>query len=202
VWQSHRAIFAGQLVKDPNFPFLLDELVAMFPLARFVFIVRDPRDNIRSVLDRLKLPGQGAVDPMLIANLTPGWRSVICGENPLMPGVNHIEKMAWRWRLAVEKYREHAGNITLVRYEDFIMNKRPYIEQLARSLGHEVVSDISELVDVQYQPKGKSHRDWRVFFSEENLARINSIVEPYLSEFGYDIAQAAPAHSHHEHSHS
>ena len=52
---ENQKFFSSSLVKDPNFTFFMDQLRGTFPLAKFVFIVRDPRDNIRSMLNRLAI---------------------------------------------------------------------------------------------------------------------------------------------------
>ena len=51
--QRYRLAFSRPVVKEPNLTFLYDELVRRFPQARVGLIIRDPRDNIRSLLERL-----------------------------------------------------------------------------------------------------------------------------------------------------
>ncbi|RME38856.1 MAG: hypothetical protein D6788_06610, partial [Planctomycetota bacterium] len=55
--RRHPYWFSHPIIKEPSLTFFHDDLRRLFPSARFVFIVRDPRDNIRSILNRLRLPG-------------------------------------------------------------------------------------------------------------------------------------------------
>jgi hypothetical protein len=45
--------FSRDIVKEPNLTLFPDALAERFPEARTIFVVRDPRDNIRSLLNRL-----------------------------------------------------------------------------------------------------------------------------------------------------
>src|SRR5690606_37975827 len=49
--------FSKKIVKEPSFTFFYDELRREFPEATFVLIVRDPHENVRSILNRLEIPG-------------------------------------------------------------------------------------------------------------------------------------------------
>ncbi|MCH8532311.1 MAG: sulfotransferase [Saccharospirillum sp.] len=186
VWKRYRQCFNGELVKDPNFPFFIDELFALFPTTKQVFIVRDPRDNIRSILDRLSLNGQTQEIDHAYQSVTGTWRNVLEGYKPTLPGTGHLEKMAWRWRVCTENYLAQKNNMTLIQYEAFRQNKKSEIESLAHQLGLECKHDISGLIDVQYQPKGKHISDWESYFGPDSLNSINEIVGPYLGVFGYE----------------
>lgn len=186
LWKKNRHVFDGAVVKDPNFPLFLEELMDMFPGARKVFIVRDPRDNIISILNRLKIDGRTEWSANLEESLSGAWKLLLAGRTPTMPGEDHLEKMAWRWRRSAEEYMKFRGSIQLIRYEDFNVDKQRQIHELARVCGFSNLSDISSKVNVQFQPKGKKFDDWSEFFGQVNLDRINSVVAPLLSEFGYE----------------
>ncbi|NEP45581.1 MAG: hypothetical protein F6K35_42755, partial [Okeania sp. SIO2H7] len=55
--QLNKLDFSRDIVKEPNLTLLDRELAEYFPNSDFVFVIRDPRDNIRSILNRLQLPG-------------------------------------------------------------------------------------------------------------------------------------------------
>lgn len=186
LWRRHRDVFGGTVVKDPNFPLLLGELKQFLPDAQFVFIVREPRDNIRSVLSRLNMPGDPTDGNQLLGDLKGAWARVLSGTSPDMPGSDYLEKMAWRWRISAERYLESQSGIHLIRYEDFRKDKKGEIEKLAGQLGFEGLKDISPLVDIQFQPKGKRPSNLEDFFGEGNLGRIDTIVNPVLKSFGYE----------------
>lgn len=186
LWKKYRNVFKAKIIKDPNFPLFLSELQQFFPEAEFVFIVREPRENIRSVLSRLEMPGDPARGSGTLKSMSGAWANLLNGRSPDMPGDDYLEKMAWRWRISAEHYLNSRQHVRLIRYEDFRGNKKMEIEKLARELGYTGLSDISSLVDVQFQPKGKHAGSHEEFFGAENLARIESIVSPLMPRFGYE----------------
>lgn len=186
LWKQHREVFRGTVVKDPNFPILLSELKQFLPEAQFVFIVREPRDNIRSILSRLKIPGDPSEGFHLISEVQGTWGRVLNGTSPNMSGNDYLEKLAWRWRVSAERYLQNDQGVHLIRYEDFRGDKQNQINRLASDLGFTNLSDIASLVNVQFQPKGSQPESLEDFFGKENLARIDAIVQPLLSEFGYE----------------
>lgn len=186
LWKEFRDVFRGVIVKDPNFPLFLGDLTELFPDAKIVFIVRDPRENIRSILSRLDIPGDPASAREHLMKLSGAWGNVLNGRSPDMPGNDFLEKLAWRWRISAENYLAHNDRIRLIRYEDFRKNKREQIEALAHELGFGKLADISSLVDVQFQPKGANTGSLREFYGADNLARIERIVAPLMAGFGYE----------------
>jgi hypothetical protein len=54
--QENELEFSRDLIKDSNLTFLYRYLRDRFPEARFAMVVRDPRANVRSILDRLSIP--------------------------------------------------------------------------------------------------------------------------------------------------
>lgn len=186
LWRKYRHHFKGRVVKDPNFPLFLGELCQFFPEAQFVFIVRDPRENIRSILSRLKMPGDPAEGNEILESLSGAWANVLNGKLPDMPGDDYLEKMAWRWRISAENYLDNQKHVRLIRYENFRINKRMEIEKLTKHLGYNVLKDISPLVDIQFQPKGSSSGSHQDFFGSENLARIERITAPLMHRFDYE----------------
>jgi len=187
LWNRHQRVFSGEFVKDPNFPFLLSQIRVLFPNAKIVFILRDPRDNIRSILNRLKLPGKiiGSEDLNVIKN-NAAWHNLLTGKSPAVPGSGYIEVLAWRWRKAAEAFLEFKEFGIEIRYEDFNKNKKSEINKLANKLGYTELFDINHLVDVQYQPKGDAKVDLDVFFGKPQLETIDRITGPILKEFGYE----------------
>lgn len=180
--------FAAQLIKEPNLTFFYDEVKAVHPMASFVFVVRDPRDNIRSLLNRLSLPGNLTAWPIAERTLEPTWAVIF--DAPLWGWgeVRHyIDVLAIRWNRAVDVYREHAGEMVLVRYEEFIADKMGTIARLAEALGLPRVDDITDRLDIPYQPRGERDVSWEAFFGRENLARIERRCGERMEALGYSI---------------
>lgn len=190
--ENNRYDFSKQIVKEPSLTFLYDDLKAAFPNGTFVFIVRDPRDNIRSILNRINLPGDlpdidEADERWLQAPID--WQRVIDGRWLGLGGRNYVEQMAERWNLAVDIYERNKEEMVLIRYEDFLQDKAGEIERLAKKLGHEKVNDIDDKVDIQYQPAGNRKVKKQDFFGAENLTRIERICADRMERFGYERTQ-------------
>lgn len=187
-------LFSAGVIKDNDFTFLIPELERTFPEARLVYVVRDPRDNTRSVLNRLQY--SGAMDELPDDELEdlrqrlPGWYEILTGASFGPPGGQYIDVLAERWTRAARAYLDRPDRMTLVRYEDFDADKRATIERLARTLGQPVVTDITASQDRQFQPRGDREVRWDDFFGA-NLERIDDICGPYLERFGYRRSTAA-----------
>ncbi len=186
LWRRYQHIFSGEIVKDPNFPLLLSQIVKFLPEAQLVSIIRDPRDNIRSILNRLNLPGDPQGVDLSSANIPATWRNVLLGKQPDIPGDDYVEVLAHRWKISTEAFLQHRKRCVEIRYEDFVAQKSASISKLAASLGYTQLANIDHLVDVQYQPKGDSAGRWKDFFEASQLDVINRVTGPLLGEFGYD----------------
>lgn len=191
--RQNRRDFARRIIKEPNLTFCFDELVRYFPSARYVFIVRDPRDNIRSVLDRLKLPGDlPDITPEQWRTIPHAWKYVIDNGWQHISKGTYIENLSRRWDAAVHIYQQHADLMRLVRYEDFCADKVGVICSLAEQLRLVARHGIAEMVDRQYQPRGNRQARWDAFFGPANLARINEICGPMLETMGYRADAVSP----------
>lgn len=95
-----RYYFSKDIIKDPGLTFFYSELRTRFPQAKRVFILRDPRQNIRSILNRLGLPGHlqdlSAEDWHRVRRDTPSWLPVLDGRLAGHHGRTHIETLALR----------------------------------------------------------------------------------------------------------
>lgn len=179
--------FSRDVVKEPALTFLYDELVRFFPGPKVVFVIRDPRENIRSILDRLCLPGDlDQLDGSWLRGMKTGWRHVLDGRWLGLDGENYIDMLAQRWNLATDVYLNHTDRIILIRYEDFVADKEGEIAQLAMRLDLDPVRDITDKVDIQYQPRGCNRGvPWLDFFGADNLTRIETICTDRMRQFGY-----------------
>jgi len=191
VVRRYRYWFSTPIIKEPSLTFFYEDLRLVFPQAKFLLIVRDPRDNIRSILNRLKLPGDlPDLDASHFAALShkSGWRLLLDGTLYGSKGANYIETMANRWNQAADVYLEHEDVIVLMRYESFRENKASSIHELARLVGLEPTHDISGRVDVQFQVRGDSGVRWEDFFGSDNLRRIDAICGQRMARFGYRLS--------------
>ena len=175
--EVYKFYFSTPINKDPKLTFFYDDLSRCFPLAKFIFVIRDPRDNIRSFLNRRGIPGN-------LDKLTEDQHKWI-GNLPPIAGKNYIEKLANRWNLAADTYLNHQDQFTLIRYEDFILDKVGTTRSLAEKVGLTASHDISDYVNLQYQPSGDRQVSWSEFFQAENLHLIETICSQRMNCFGY-----------------
>lgn len=190
VAHRYKEDFSRTIIKEPSLTYFYDEMVSLMPNAKFVFIQRNPFQNIRSILNRLKIPGnlhEIEYDdwPELIK--TPVWRLALDSSWLGRPKGTYIEGMAHRWDAAARTYLDAKDDFILIRYEEFAQNKKVAIENLARQLGTEVQKDISASVDVQHQPKGNRGITPIEFFGEANLEIIRNICGDSASQLGYEL---------------
>jgi hypothetical protein len=185
---AHKYDFSRPVVKEPCLTFLLPQVRATFPTAKVIFIVRDPRDNIRSILNRLKLPGNQQQLPMETYQRMPnGWEYVLDGTWMGLEGTSYIDMLAARWERAVALFFEHQAEAILVQYEAFATDKVATISRLAIDLGIAQQCDITKFLQVQFQPKGNPSVDWNKFFGAENLAIINGRCADTMVRLGYQL---------------
>jgi hypothetical protein len=176
--------FRSELIKEPSMTFFADQVVEAFPTARLVFVVRDPRDNARSLLNRRGLPGD-------LEQLTDELRASLGKRVTVDPrvwggeGENYVGVLAHRWNLAVDNYSAHAARTRLAKYEDFVDDKLGFLRSLAADLDLEPVADVSGKLDRQYQPAGDRGVTWSDFFGASNLERIERICGERMARLGY-----------------
>lgn len=178
--------FSFEIIKETNFTFLIDDVRKYFSASKLIFIIRDPRDNIRSILNRLKLPGNlSDIEDNYIDNIPPTWQLVLKGKSPDVFGSTYIEKLAHRWNLAADTYIHYQSDIILIRYEDFILDKKGSIIELAEKINFSVKHDITPYMDKQYQPRGDRQITWLDFFGKDNLKLIEEICSSRMIIFDY-----------------
>lgn len=179
-----RADFARDVVKDPHLTFLYPQLRQRFPDARFVMVMRDPRDNIRSILNRLRLPGDlEQLDPEAYERMRPLWEAILKSPWLDVEG-NYVERLAGRWAAAARVYIDHADAIELIRFEDFLADKMGAIAALADRLEIERRGRIEDKLDTPFQPPGDRSVGWRAFFGA-NLHRLESRSAAEARALGY-----------------
>lgn len=191
---GNRLDFSRRIVKEPNLSLFHPELAAAFPKARFVFIFREPRDNVRSILNRLKVPGHlDDIDFRDWTEITPAWQLVLDSRWAGIGGDRYIARLAERWRYLAEVYLRQPDHFQLVRYEDFRSDKCAAIHALCRQLDLPVVADISGQVDRSFQPPGRRDTNLAEFFGA-NYGLFDEICGDAMARLGYPAA-TQPAES-------
>ncbi len=175
--------FSRGIVKEPNLTFLVEHLQRCWPEAPRVFVVRDPAETIRSILDRLDLPGDRDEWPEEgLAAIPPAWRVVLDNRWIGVEATHPIESLAARWRVAAGIAAADPAGI-VVRYEDFLADKAGVIDGLAARLGLPIRASIDADLDRPFQPRGRPRSPKEVFGG--NLDRLWRAVEPIAATLGY-----------------
>jgi hypothetical protein len=185
---THRVPFSRDIIKDNSLTFFLPALRKNFPNAQYLFIIRDPRDNIRSILNRLGIPGglsSLSQEEISKAYVNPIWGWLIEGKWPPTQGRTYIEKMAHRWNLATKVFLDSPDTIPFVKYEDFRHDKQVTIKRTAAELGLDSPGKIAHILDRPFQKPGDNSATWLEFFGGENLSTIETICGPIMCDFGY-----------------
>jgi len=178
--------FSRRIIKEPNFVVIFDQLRTRFPGAKLVFVVRDPRDNLRSVLNRLRLPGDFERLDQPYRGVNPrAWNLYLDGRWVGIEADHYIDVLAGRWKLAADTYLAHRDVMERIRYEDFEQDKAEEIGRLAERLGLSRRHDILDKVDFPYQPAGDRGVDWPTFFGIRNLQRIERVCGKTMRQLGY-----------------
>jgi hypothetical protein len=185
VVRHHRAYFSTELIKEPMMTFFADQVLEAFPKGRFVFVVRDPRDNIRSLLNRRGIPGNLREIEERFIPRSPQHRVVV--DPTIWGGIdeNYVGVLAHRWNKAIDNYLQFSERMTLVKYEDFVADKMAVISRLARQFDISQRGQIAGKLDIQYQPPGNQEISWQAFFGADNLERIERICGSRMKELGY-----------------
>lgn len=184
--QRARYYFRQNLVKENALTPATDALLDVLPQVRPVYVVRHPVHNVRSILDRVGLPGTPR--PLHTLDLSNGgWRPIVANRHFKGTAQDHITSLAQRWSDTTALYRRHRDRLTLVRYEDFTADKEGCIRRLANRLDVPQETDIRPLLDVPFQPPGQ-HRSVSPtsFFSAEALAIINRTCADGMDTLNYD----------------
>jgi hypothetical protein len=179
--------FSFDIIHENQLTFFYEFLTTYFCDSKFLLVLRDPRDNIRSILNRFNIPGnlRKATVQELLSKLRPHQKYILDNTWLDVCASNYIESLAKRWNLIAKIYLENKENIHLVYYEEFIKDKTGYINSVIREMNLKKTSDIDDLVDFQYQPKGHNKVSWEDFFGYKNLSLIEEICSDYMKKFKY-----------------
>ena len=190
--RRHAVEFSRDLVKEPSLTFHFDALARVFPLDRSIFVVRDPRENVRSILDRLALPGDIDGLPAESARAMPvAWQRGLDGTLLASTRTDVAGVLAERWLKAVDVYMANRDRMILVRYEDFALNKLGVIATVAEELGLSQRGTIENDLDRAFQPPGRNRvAGWQSFLSRENVRSIEEVCAGPMSYFGYETSQS------------
>ena len=111
--QQARYYFRQSVIKENALTPATGALLDVLPKARPIYITRHPVHNIRSILDRLNLPGTPRpLDALELED--DGWTSIVDSRHLGFEAADHIASLAQRWTYMTAIYRRHRDRLTLV----------------------------------------------------------------------------------------
>ncbi|TWU67587.1 sulfotransferase [Crateriforma conspicua] len=188
IWGQASPYLDREIIKEPEFIFFSDELRAIYADSLRLFITREPLSNFRSIYNRLGVDGYSThLDKRKrheIQKTCPLWLPVVEGPRPELRGGTILETLALRWKYAANLYLESQDQFTLVRYEDFVADRKGTIEHIATRLNLPIKNDITKASTVQFQPPGKPTNTLR-FFGDKHAKAAFEICQPEADTLGY-----------------
>jgi hypothetical protein len=186
---ENRLAFSRDVVKHGSLAFIYPQVREVFPHSQYVMVMRDPRANIRSTLDRLGLGGRHQeISPDEVAALPEPWQAALDPRSMDLPSGNYVETLARRWCLAADAYLNNRAEMLLVRYEDFVRDREGVIDELVAQLELRPTHGISDWTTRQFQPAGRNRGvPWLEFYGRENLVELERICGPDMLRLGYAL---------------
>jgi hypothetical protein len=188
------------LEKTPENCLRLPFLLALFPDARIIYLTRDGRSNVNSLMEgwrqphifpgyqvpgEIKIPGD--TRGRWAFTLIPGWEELTA--SPLE------EVCAWQWvrcNEAVLAHREKtAGQVPYltIRYEDLIQKPEPVLGQIAEFIRVDFDQELrryaKELPKINVVSNPEQEK-WRRQ-NGEAVERVRPIMRPMMAKLGYEI---------------
>ena len=178
-------------IQEPNGSQSADVIMAALPRATLVFLLRDGRDVVDSVIAAAQ-PGTW------VSQTFPGLGSI-----PEAGRRDFVERTArkWLWRTEVVQatFASHPGPKHLIRYEDLLADTPGQLRPLLGGIGlHADDAQLAALVErhsfestpaSERGPKGFRRAAtpglWRQNLSDDEQALLEEIMGPKLRELGY-----------------
>lgn len=169
------------IVKVPGFatilPYLKKRFVGNFTA---LYCIRDPRDVVASVLERLE---QGGYSP-LFTDVT--WLGIQVADR--------VEAISWRWRKYLEcalHYRRRGGKVVFIKYEDFCHDRLGALLKCAERLNISFHSSkVRPLLETQFGKNwDKTIRGagrWQNDLDEFDVQKTTGICGDLMRAWDYD----------------
>ncbi|MGM0501225.1 MAG: hypothetical protein ACQERJ_01730 [Bacillota bacterium] len=130
--------FTPKIISETMFTFFYDQLLKSFPEGEFLFVIRNPVDNIIDILQNLDLnPSETnyEISEIKNLNLNSKWKKTLngkfIGEHKKSRFI-HIN-LAYQWLYSYRIIKFHAENSMFIRYEDLSNNN--IVDNLCEELG-------------------------------------------------------------------
>lgn len=168
--------------QTPEAAYLVDDVLAAYPDARVVHIVRDGRDVVCSLLERGWLRGDRVgKDDAGIAHGAYARFWVEPVRRDEFARVSDARRAAWAWRRYVSAARSAEGEVLELRYESLAADPGEVGRQLAAYLGAPADDLVAALGEAHAASIGRYARD----LTQEQLADVAAEAGDLLRELGY-----------------
>jgi len=178
--------------------FHLDFINKAFPDAQFIFLLRDPRAVISSMMEGWEHSFQ---KPQLTRELKKiENRSIENWSYPAAPNWQNIVTeplatiCAWSWKQHIEYpmkfFKKHDKNVTILRYEDLTTDTFKTLKQLSVTLGLTMTEAVEKYLDAPAISRTTVSAPQKDKWKVNNKAEIESIIpmiSELASEIGYEI---------------
>lgn len=182
------------IVKEPNGSHAADHVAELLPASRLIFLLRDGRD---------------VVDSMMDADSEGGWRTRTEGVEPLVTPeqrLHGVRRQAHLWLVRIAATERACGrlapeNSIRVRYEDLLDDTEDELARLDAWLGLgrdarqiRAATRTNRFGSLRNRLRGRrkgvraaSPGLWRENLSEAEQGAMHEIMGPKLAELGYDV---------------
>lgn len=181
-------------IKEPNGSHAADTIVSLLPRSRMLFLLRDGRDVVDSLVDAMLGSGSWWAERTRSLGRPPQQRLAFVAQNS-----NLWVRRTMASQRAFESLPE--GRRLLVRYEEILADTATQLRRIFDWLGVETTdSSLAALVkkhSFESAPRerrgpGKPMRAatpglWRENLTEEEQGIMNEVMGPKLSELGYEV---------------
>lgn len=191
------------VVKEPNGSMAADMISQCLPNSKIIVLVRDGRDVLNSKITALSKGGYAE-------KMSGGKFKPLSGQRRR----NHLLLSAREWVKLVEvlqdTYNNHNTKLrTFLKYEDLIQDTKPILRELYQFIGVDIPEErLNSIVETtNAKNMGSSNKGigttvqfatsgvWKERFSQEEVALIEDIISPGLTNLGYDLSNTAMAMS-------
>lgn len=168
------------LEKTPKNALRIGFLEKVFPAARYVYLVRDPRENISSIIDAWR-SGRFVTYPNLPGWTGPPWSLLLIPDRDALPADDIATIAARQWQVAHEAMLDRfeqlpAARVVALRYESLRADPAAALRGLCRSLDI-AMPDLDDELPLSRHTLTRPDPDkWRR--NADDLERVLPLVEP------------------------
>ena len=168
--------------QTPETSFVLPAVLAAYPEAAAVHVVRDGRDVVSSLLERAWLSaGRGGHDDVGASYGSQPRFWVEPERREEFRETSDAARAAWAWRRYVEAARSVPSRTIELRYEELVAAPAAVAERVAR----EIEADAASLVAAFSRAVARSRGRWRRDLAPDAVADVEREAGALLRELGY-----------------